>query len=672
MTTAVAASRAGDVDRVDKLLRRHADRPRGLEWHLLQHTVAQPPSQVLKAHRGVVWQISVDPATGNFVTASDDGTLRWWDGESCQPLHTATQSGPHRVAAFVPGGPLLTGDNMLHAVGRSTGTPIGFPLDWQPHGLRALAVSADGSTAATMAMGDEYHVHDLSVLPGRQPAGETLRNPGRATRRIGHRPAFRAYRIDFTSEAGLLFYAREVIGDDGDRIGDRLVVWDVAEHQVSGQHAVVASEGVMRATIGAVDVSPDDRLAAVVGNYSIHLFDIQRRRWVGLVEIAEDAFDLEFSPDGRRLLCGLSGGRVAILGGIDPDASQSVGDMRVWQSTTIYNGCDSPVRSVAWLGDDRVATGHEDGRVVVIDLPQGPRPLWSGLRPLLAGDGSHLFCQSSDLRIDAYHLPPGQPAQLIESTDVPIDRSPHQPLLDPVIGEGCYRFDPGGKCFYFCIEHELYGWRLGESGAVLIGSHPRPASERSDINCLCLSPEGAFAATAASYCHEVRVWDTRSGRCVRVIDMIDNGMEVCFSPDGRFLFLSCPKQSRLLDMQSGKLRVLPIQPSTWVHWVDSDTLLCLHGAATLTQLDLPTGQITRRIRWVIRHPRYSTVDPVGGTLVMPEGDAVSIMHLGSGRLFGTIGFAADQVLVRPSDRSLLYWREDSRRGQFELFELPVE
>ena len=106
--------------------------------------------------------------------------------------------------------------------------------------------------------------------------------------------------------------------------------------------------GKLRAAITPV-FSPDgQRLAAVVGDGSVHLWDVRSGRpHLALRGHAGPVTSLAFSPDGARLVSGSTDGTVKVW------------DAALGQEILTLRGHTAPVRSVAFDGRRIISAGED-------------------------------------------------------------------------------------------------------------------------------------------------------------------------------------------------------------------------------------------------------------------------------------------------------------------------
>jgi WD40 repeat protein len=52
------------------------------------------------------------------------------------------------------------------------------------------------------------------------------------------------------------------------------------------------------------------------------------------------------------------------------------------------------------------------------------------------------------------------------------------------------------------------------------------------VDCVAISPDGVWIASAGALDHTVRLWDWKSGACLQVIKHMDIPVSLAFSPDG--------------------------------------------------------------------------------------------------------------------------------------------
>ena len=224
----------------------------------------------LEAHEAQVLSVSFSSDGAILASGSSDGTVKLWDTETWQRTTTFSgHEGDFSAMAFSPDGTTL-----------ATGSWNGVEL-WDMDTLNAVrmshslvyrvAFSPDGTTLAT-GSGGRIELWNLST-------GQ------RSNIGCGGGSPFA-----FADDGMLAVGCEETIRFWDVTLGDWVAI-------VDGLTAGVAS----------VAVSPDGSLAAGLQDGTVHLRDVQKGEWVGILEADRRGLGVLFSPDGAILASASSG-----------------------------------------------------------------------------------------------------------------------------------------------------------------------------------------------------------------------------------------------------------------------------------------------------------------------------------------------------------------------------
>jgi WD40 repeat protein len=243
----------------------------------------------LTGHRGSVWSAAFDHDGSLLATASDDNTVRVWDlarGEEKRQLKTDAAA---RVALFGDGGTVLSADR--------GGDVRVFDLEsgeqtrgWkQPGAVYALAVSADGRTAATGGTDRAVRVWDAIKGQERMPLS-------------GH--AGPVYGLAFRPDGKVLASA----GWDAS-----IRLWDVASGELL--RAIEAGRDNW-----AVSFAPDGKTLASAGqDGTVRVWDAETGKQLAVYRGHEGTVhSITFSRDGSRIASGSRDGTVRIWPAVRP------------------------------------------------------------------------------------------------------------------------------------------------------------------------------------------------------------------------------------------------------------------------------------------------------------------------------------------------------------------
>ena len=377
------------------------------------------------------------------------------------------------------------------ATGRGLGTLPGLPEDAE---VRDVAWLTSKEQADCIAVGFQ----DGSVrLWGRDPGrGE----PGWSARPIGERHGQAVHHLAAHAPSGRLLSA----GDDG-----RILSWEAA----TGRSAVLAR---FRRPLWDVAISADGRAYAATGE--------DRRVWLGrfgagdpevLGRIDGTGMALAFSPDGRTLASGDSGGSIMLWDVDRPTHARKL------------EGHLDGITGLSFSPDGlRLASGGDDALVKLWDTSDGREALsLKAAGPVedvaFSPDGRYLAATTDD-----------GPATVWATTPAPEPREPRPTVLD------------GHEGTIVALAVSAGGERVasgGNDGTVLLrdtdGGKPRAltATDRlpSKVNAVSFRGDGRFLA-AGGRDRMIWIWDARSGGLAGCLEGHGDWIgALAYGPDGR-------------------------------------------------------------------------------------------------------------------------------------------
>jgi WD40 repeat protein len=452
-------------------------------------------SRLLSGHDDQVQELAYAPGGRTIVSASWDGSVRFWDARTGQQRGDPLQAGQGRLTglAFSPRGRLVaTGgaDGTVRLWDARSRRSAREPLTGHEGMVHAIAFSSDGELLASA--GDDGAIRVRHVESGR------LRPP------VLNSGGDRVRDLEFSPDG-------ELIASGGEDATARL--WRVS----TGEPIAPPIRG-HRDTVQGVAFNPTgDLLATASRDNSIRLWRVSDGSLLGteLTGHRGGAWDAAFSPDGRLL---------ATVGGD--------GDVRVWEARTgrpldqPLIGHTSTVKDVEFSRDGkRIASASWDGSVRLWDVAETVSvsgALTGHESPVLAvrasPDGTRLASADEDGTLRLWSLPSGRPE------GAPLQA--HDAELNALA------FSPDGRLLASSsADATVRLWKLPGLGA----HQPPLEGHEADVFGVAFSPDGNRLASG-SLDETARLWDVSSGEPrgapLRHPDIV-NG--VAFSPDGKLV-----------------------------------------------------------------------------------------------------------------------------------------
>jgi WD40 repeat protein len=311
---------------------------------------------VFEGHNGRVNGVAISADGKRAVSASWDGSLRYWDLEDHNLiLHLKLSPSAAMSVALSPRGTQVLsggGDRIMRLIDLETGEEIrtyaGHPntvwdVVFSPDGRRALSGCSDGNA----------RLWDLAT-------GEILRT-------LETNPKGRAWTVAFTPDGKQAVTGGGNTFEKSDGPASSLKLWDLSTGKQIRQF-----EGHTK-DVRRVAISPDgQRLLSASFDGTMRLWDLQTgkkiRRFDGPGNFVES---VSFTPDGKRAVCSYGPGSAAKVYDEDPRCSLRLWDLATGKELKQFKGHGGPVLSLAVSGDGRLlVSGSADGTMRLWEMPK--------------------------------------------------------------------------------------------------------------------------------------------------------------------------------------------------------------------------------------------------------------------------------------------------------------
>lgn len=514
------------------------------QWHL-------PEGAIARLGKGKIEDIEFSPDGTRLAVATDIGI---WVYNAHTGAEIALVKGQPRgistvnIIAFAPDGTTLAvGSGRLGgAIGSvelwdtMTGEPLTV-LGEDIGSVQALEFSADGTTLASVSWSGTLKYYLWEVSTGREVLSFTKAKG----------------RIPLSKSAVVLSQAPHSIASS-DR--DTVKIWDVATQEL--RQAFAAADG--NPTL-ALAFSPDGKTLA--GSYqTVRLWDTETGN--ELSELDRHSYEVSimtFSPDGRILASGDTGGKV-ILWALDsvnpkpfnekstlPSLLRSIANNRRENRPLIEHTLSIEALDFS-IDNRRLVTGSQDGAAIVWDVETGNRLFTvtghTGSVKALAflEDDKTLISASSDGTLRIWETGTGN------QQFIPIK---HKRSIF------CMAFSADRKMVAIGgVGNDVHLWNADTKNFVATFK----TGHKNYVDTLAFSPDDKILASG-SRDRKVELWDVPNHQRLSILDGYTDGIiEMTFSADGKkFASKSTDGTAHLWDLDTKKKTVLVTPPNSGVN-----------------------------------------------------------------------------------------------------------
>ena len=460
--------------------------------------------QIMRGHESYVESVAFSPDGTRIATASGDNTVRVWNAQTGESIHTldAHTNDAYAVAFSPDGSRIASGaaDDVIRIWDAETGEQLRVftgHKDW----INALAFSPDGTRIVSCADDDTARVWNAET-------GELIHTLQGHTQWV--------FAVAYSPDA-----SRIATGGRDHTVR----IWDAE----TGETIHILTDHTDE--VNSAAFSPDGtRLLTGADDGTFRVWNAETGELLRSIDAQSNAVQSAvYSPDGTRIATGGS------------DDAVRVWDAETYQQLQAYRGHSGTVNSVAYTADGmRIASGSDDDTARVWNAKAGDGiQMFAGHTGMVhdvdySADGARLASASRDRSVRIWDAETGETIHILTGHE----NSAHVVAYSPA---GERAASAGGDNTV-----RIWDAEAGELIHTLTG-------HKDWINTVAYSPDGTKVASGADD-RTIRIWDAETGENLHILTGHEDWIwSVVFSPDGtRLVSGSRDDAIRIWDAETGE------------------------------------------------------------------------------------------------------------------------